>query len=104
MLKHDTAWAILDYPQNDFGRDHHIGDQRKILQHKRYVAKNFSDTVVVVDDLPDAKERSEWLWEELEELIKNDSKRAEMRTGYETIERKDAAKEIAQRLINLNIS
>ena len=33
---------------------------------------------VIVDDVPDEKERAEWLAEELEELMRNDDKRREM--------------------------
>jgi len=56
---------------------------------------------VIVDDLPDEKDRSEWLWEELEELMKDNEKRQEMKRNCRTIANKKAAQEIAQKLIEI---
>jgi UDP-N-acetylglucosamine--N-acetylmuramyl-(pentapeptide) pyrophosphoryl-undecaprenol N-acetylglucosamine transferase len=56
---------------------------------------------VIVDDLPDANERAEWLWEELEELIKNEGKRNKMRKNCERIANKHASSKIAQRLLEI---
>ena len=56
---------------------------------------------IIVDDLPDANDRAEWLWEELEELLKNDEKRREMRESCEKIGGKDAALKIAERLLEM---
>jgi UDP-N-acetylglucosamine--N-acetylmuramyl-(pentapeptide) pyrophosphoryl-undecaprenol N-acetylglucosamine transferase len=56
---------------------------------------------VIVDDLPDAKERAEWLWEELEELMKDESKRNEMKKNCESIANKQASSRIAQRLLEI---
>jgi len=53
---------------------------------------------VIVDDLPDAKERADWLWEELEPLLKDEKKREEMKKACATIANKDAAIRIAERL------
>lgn len=56
---------------------------------------------IIVDDLPDATERAEWLWEELEELLKNDEKRSEMTENCGKIGGKDAALKIAERLLEM---
>ncbi|HUT28797.1 MAG TPA: UDP-N-acetylglucosamine--N-acetylmuramyl-(pentapeptide) pyrophosphoryl-undecaprenol N-acetylglucosamine transferase [Sedimentisphaerales bacterium] len=55
---------------------------------------------VIVDDLPDEHERAEWLWEELEELMKDDEKRSEMRTNCKAVAKVDAAAVIARKLLN----
>lgn len=54
---------------------------------------------IIVDDLPDTKERADWLWEELELLLKDEKKREEMKKACATIANKDAAVRIAERLI-----
>jgi UDP-N-acetylglucosamine--N-acetylmuramyl-(pentapeptide) pyrophosphoryl-undecaprenol N-acetylglucosamine transferase len=54
---------------------------------------------VIVDDLPDKKERAEWLWEELERLMKDDEKRKDMKSKCEAVARKDAARKIAEKLL-----
>jgi len=56
---------------------------------------------ITVDDLPDTKERAQWLWEELEGLMKDDKKREEMRNNCEAIADKGAASKIAERLVNI---
>jgi len=55
---------------------------------------------VVVDDLPDAKERAEWLWEELKELMNDDEKRREMKKNCKAVAKPNAASEIAEKLLN----
>ena len=54
---------------------------------------------VIVDDVPDAKDRAEWLWEELEPLLKDDRKRAEMRQACKAIAKPDAARKIAEAIL-----
>lgn len=54
---------------------------------------------VIVDDLPNEKERQGWLWEELEELMKNEKKREEMRQACKSIARLDACIKIAEKLV-----
>ncbi len=54
---------------------------------------------VIVDDLPDAKDRAEWLWEELEELMRDEGKRQEMVENCAEIANVDAASKIAERLL-----
>jgi UDP-N-acetylglucosamine--N-acetylmuramyl-(pentapeptide) pyrophosphoryl-undecaprenol N-acetylglucosamine transferase len=50
---------------------------------------------VIVDDLPDEKERAQWLWEELEELMKDDEKRREMKDSCRAIANVHAASKTA---------
>ncbi len=54
---------------------------------------------IIVDDLPDAKERSEWLGEELRELMIDGKKRAEMKKACERIAAQNAASKIAKKLV-----
>ncbi|HUV41210.1 MAG TPA: UDP-N-acetylglucosamine--N-acetylmuramyl-(pentapeptide) pyrophosphoryl-undecaprenol N-acetylglucosamine transferase [Sedimentisphaerales bacterium] len=54
---------------------------------------------VIVDDVPDTKDRAEWLWEELAELMTDDNKRNEMRQACMAIANRDAACRIAEKLI-----
>lgn len=56
---------------------------------------------VIVDDLPDAKDRAEWLWEELEDLMKAEGTRNEMKKNCERIAKKQASLKIAQRLLEI---
>jgi len=58
-------------------------------------------SAIIVDDIPDAKERAEWLWEELEVLLKDDRKLAEMKSACELVAKKDAALKIAERLLEI---
>ncbi|GAF70806.1 unnamed protein product, partial [marine sediment metagenome] len=55
---------------------------------------------VIVDDLPDAKDRAGWLWEELAELMRNDKKRQEMAENCKAIAKVEAASKIAEQLVN----
>jgi UDP-N-acetylglucosamine--N-acetylmuramyl-(pentapeptide) pyrophosphoryl-undecaprenol N-acetylglucosamine transferase len=55
---------------------------------------------VMIDDLPDLTDRSEWLWEELEPLLKDDNLRQNMARACADIAKPDAAREIASYLIN----
>ena len=57
---------------------------------------------VIVDDLPDEKDRAEWLWEELEELMKDDEKRREMAEACRSVARPQADVNIAQRLLEIS--
>ncbi len=57
---------------------------------------------VMVDDLPDEKDRAEWLWEELEELMKDEKKRQEMKRSCEAIAKKDAGLKVAEKLVEMS--
>ena len=54
---------------------------------------------IIVDDLPDNKETAEWLWEELEPLLKDEIKRRQMANACESIANKEAASKIAKKLL-----
>ena len=54
---------------------------------------------VIVDDIGDEKDRREWLWEELEPLLKDDNKRRQMKNACKLVARKDAAKIIAEAVL-----
>jgi UDP-N-acetylglucosamine--N-acetylmuramyl-(pentapeptide) pyrophosphoryl-undecaprenol N-acetylglucosamine transferase len=56
---------------------------------------------IIVDDLPDENDRAEWLWEELQELMKNDQKRKEMSQAGKSLARLDAAHKIAAQLVEM---
>jgi UDP-N-acetylglucosamine--N-acetylmuramyl-(pentapeptide) pyrophosphoryl-undecaprenol N-acetylglucosamine transferase len=56
---------------------------------------------IIVDDVPDETDRAEWLWEELEELMRDDRIRLEMKKACTEIARKDAALKIAEKLLSL---
>ena len=56
---------------------------------------------IIVDDLPNDKDRAEWLWKELEELMKDKKKRQEMKRSCEAIAKKDAGLKVAERLIEI---
>jgi UDP-N-acetylglucosamine--N-acetylmuramyl-(pentapeptide) pyrophosphoryl-undecaprenol N-acetylglucosamine transferase len=57
---------------------------------------------VIVDDLPGEKDRAEWLWEELEELMKDEKKREEMKRSCEAIAKKDAGLKVAEKLVEMS--
>jgi len=56
---------------------------------------------IIVDDLPDEKERPERLWEKLGELMKDEKKREEMRQACKSIARLDAGLQIAEGLLKI---
>jgi UDP-N-acetylglucosamine--N-acetylmuramyl-(pentapeptide) pyrophosphoryl-undecaprenol N-acetylglucosamine transferase len=56
---------------------------------------------IIVDDLPDAKDRAEWLWEEMEALMKDEKQRQEMANACRTVSRLDAGKKIAEKLVKI---
>ncbi len=54
---------------------------------------------IIVDDLPDEKDRSEWLWEELEKLMKDQKVRQVMKEGCRIVANPDADRKIAEQLL-----
>jgi len=56
---------------------------------------------IIVDDLPDERDRSEWLWEELEELMKNRKARQDMAERCKTVAKLDADRKIAEQLLKM---
>ena len=74
----------------------HHGDLHQYLNADKLVE---AGAAIIVDDLPDAKDRADWLWEELEPLLKDDSKRTQMKQCCSQAARKTAAGEIAQAIL-----
>jgi len=56
---------------------------------------------VVVDDVPDEKDRSEWLWEEMEKLMKDEKARQIMAEGCKIVANVHADQKIANSLLNM---
>ena len=56
---------------------------------------------VIVDDLPDEKERSVRLWEDLEELMNDEKKREEMKQACKSLARLEASSKITEGLLNI---
>ncbi|MDH4240941.1 MAG: UDP-N-acetylglucosamine--N-acetylmuramyl-(pentapeptide) pyrophosphoryl-undecaprenol N-acetylglucosamine transferase [Phycisphaerae bacterium] len=56
---------------------------------------------VIVDDLPDEEERQGWLGEELEELMKDETKLHQMRQACKSIARLDASLKITEKLVKI---
>lgn len=56
---------------------------------------------VIVDDLPDEKDRTEWVWQELEELMKDENKRQLMAEACRAVAQPDADVKIAERLLEM---
>jgi len=56
---------------------------------------------IIVDDVPDVQDRTEWLWEELQPLMKDDAARQEMSEACKLVARPNAATDIAARLLEL---
>jgi UDP-N-acetylglucosamine--N-acetylmuramyl-(pentapeptide) pyrophosphoryl-undecaprenol N-acetylglucosamine transferase len=57
---------------------------------------------IIVDDVPDLQDRTEWLWEELEPLMKDDVARQEMSQACQQVAKPNAAADIASRLLELS--
>ena len=54
---------------------------------------------IIVDDLPDAEDKVEWLWEELKPLMEDEKKRQEMKKACPAVAKVDAASKIAEKLL-----
>ena len=76
----------------------HHKDRQQYFNAEKLVE---AGAAVVVDDLPDEKERREWLWEELEALLKDCDRRAGMSRACELVAGKGAAEKIAKKLLGL---
>ena len=55
---------------------------------------------IIVDDLPDRTERSQWLAEELTELMADEKKLNEMAENCRLVAKTDAAAKIAEAILN----
>jgi UDP-N-acetylglucosamine--N-acetylmuramyl-(pentapeptide) pyrophosphoryl-undecaprenol N-acetylglucosamine transferase len=74
----------------------HHKDRHQYLNAGKLVE---AGAAAIVDDLPDEKERAEWLWEELEELMKDDERRQQMAKNCREIANVNAASKIAEKLL-----
>lgn len=74
----------------------HHGDLHQYLNAGKLVE---AGAAVIVDDLPDAQDRTEWLWEELESLMKDDARRRQMKEDCSKAGRTTAAQQIARRVL-----
>jgi len=54
---------------------------------------------IIVDDLPDEEDQAQWLWEELERLMKDEKTREEMAAACRSIAGLDAELKIAEKLL-----
>ena len=71
-------------------------DRHQYLNAEKLVE---AGAAIVVDDLPDEKDRAEWLAEELEELLKDENKRKQMKEACLKITNINAASKIAEKLL-----
>lgn len=83
-----TASICIPYP---YHRDRH-----QYLNAGKLVE---AGAAIVVDDLPNNRETAEWLWEELEPLLKDQTKRRQMAKACQSIANKEAASKIAEKLL-----
>lgn len=83
-----TAAICVPYPYHK--------DRHQYLNAGKLVE---TGAAVLVDDLADAQERAGWLWEELEELMKDDAKRKAMAEAAGRVGKRDAAQVIAAALL-----
>ena len=74
----------------------HHKDRHQYLNAGKLVE---AGAAVIVDDVPDDQDRSQWLWEELKELMADQTKRDQMANACRKIARADAALKIAERLV-----
>ena len=73
-------------------------DKHQYLNAEKLVE---AGAAVIVDDLPQRKDTTQRLWAELEELMKDDAKRHEMKKNCEAVAKKDAVLKIAAKLIKV---
>ncbi|MHC4397110.1 MAG: UDP-N-acetylglucosamine--N-acetylmuramyl-(pentapeptide) pyrophosphoryl-undecaprenol N-acetylglucosamine transferase [Planctomycetota bacterium] len=73
-------------------------DRHQYLNAGKLVA---AGAAIIVDDVADAKDRVEWLWEELEDLMKNDEKRKEMKDNCAAIANTGAGLRVAEKLLEM---
>jgi UDP-N-acetylglucosamine--N-acetylmuramyl-(pentapeptide) pyrophosphoryl-undecaprenol N-acetylglucosamine transferase len=76
-------------------------DKHQYLNAEKLVK---AGAAVVVDDLPDAKERAEWLWEELEHLLKDEEARQKMTESCRITATTQAVHDIAEILLSIYIT
>lgn len=92
-----AEYAAASVPSICMPYPHHK-DRHQYLNAGKLVQ---AGAAVIVDDLPNEKERQGWLWEELEELMKDEAKLEEMRQGCKSIARLDASLKIAEKVVKI---
>ncbi len=76
----------------------HHKDRHQYLNAGKLVE---AGAAVIVDDLPDERGRAQWLWEELEELMKEQTNRDRMAEACGAMAGGNAALKIAEKLIDM---
>ena len=76
----------------------HHKDRHQYLNAGKLVE---AGAAIIVDDLPDEEDRAQWLWEELEPLMKDDRARKEMSEACRSIAGSDAELKIARKLVDM---
>ncbi len=79
----------------------HHKDKQQYLNASKLVE---AGAAVIVDDLPDAEDRAQWLWEELQELMKDPNKRRQMKEACSGVAKKDTASKIAEKLLKMVVA
>jgi UDP-N-acetylglucosamine--N-acetylmuramyl-(pentapeptide) pyrophosphoryl-undecaprenol N-acetylglucosamine transferase len=92
-----AEYAVAGVPSICMPYPHHK-DKHQYLNAGKLVDVG---AAVIVDDVADLQDRSEWLWEELEELMTDDEKRREMSETCQEVARPGAAGAIADRLLKM---
>jgi UDP-N-acetylglucosamine--N-acetylmuramyl-(pentapeptide) pyrophosphoryl-undecaprenol N-acetylglucosamine transferase len=87
----ETPSICMPYP--------HHKDMHQYLNAGKLVE---AGAAVVVDDLPDEKDRAEWLWEELQELMRDEKKRQEMKIACRAVAEKQASVKVADKLLEIS--
>ena len=87
----ETPSICMPYP---YHRDRHQYLNAGILVE--------AGAAVIVDDLQDEKDRAQWLAEELEELMRDEEKRQEMKRSCRAIAKKEAGLKVAEKLIEIS--
>jgi UDP-N-acetylglucosamine--N-acetylmuramyl-(pentapeptide) pyrophosphoryl-undecaprenol N-acetylglucosamine transferase len=92
-----AEYAVAGVPSICMPYPHHK-DRHQYFNADKLVQ---ADAAVIVDDVPDLQDRSEWLWEELADLMTHDERRREMSAACKEVARPGAAAAIADRLLTL---
>ena len=92
-----AEFAVASVPCICIPYPHHKDKQQYLNAGKLVEA----GSAVIVDDLPDKQDFSEWLWEELEDLMSDSEKRKQMAKSAQIIAKPNASTEIAKKLIQI---
>jgi len=73
-------------------------DRHQYLNAEKLVE---AGAAIIVDDLQDAIDTAEWLWQELEKLMKDEKRRQQMARACRKVASLDASYKVAQRLVKM---